>query len=72
MKNETANNNLEDINNYLNTPKCMNLFKQLKAYFNFRNEFAELKKAGNDRFIQNQYYLIDKNWIKKMEKIYWL
>ena len=44
------------------------LIQQLKEYINFRNNVKILVKKGNDKFIQNEYYLIDRQWIKKWKK----
>ena len=45
-------------------------FRQLKEYFNFRRKFKVDKKAINKlgKPIQNEYYLIDKNWLNKWKE----
>ena len=45
-------------------------FRQLKEYFNFRRKFKVEKKDINKlgKPIQNEYYLIDKNWLNKWKE----
>lgn len=47
-------------------------FMQLINYFNFKKDLdkilSEDKSEKNSNFIQNQYYLIDKEWIEKWKK----
>ena len=42
-------------------------FRQLKEYFNFQRRFRSDKKDKNkqNKWINNEYYLIDKNWLNK-------
>ena len=42
-------------------------FRQLKEYYNFRKKFKADKKDKSKRgkIIENEYYLIDKNWLNK-------
>ena len=46
-------------------------FKQLKEYFNFRRKFKLEKKdeTNHGKFIQDQYYLIEKNWLHKWKEL---
>ena len=45
-------------------------FKQLKEYYNFRRKFDKDKSDENkfDKPVQNEYYLIDRNWLNKWKK----
>ena len=45
-------------------------FRQLKEYFNFRRKFKFDKKDINKQGkpFQNEYYLIDKNWLNKWKE----
>ena len=45
-------------------------FRQLKEYFNFRRKFKTDKKdfKNQGKIIQNEYYLIDKNWLNKWKE----
>jgi hypothetical protein len=46
-------------------------FRQLKEYFNFRRKFKadKVDKSKLGTIIQNQYYLIDKNWLLAWKEI---
>ena len=44
------------------------LFNQLTEYFKFRNDFKKLEEKGYDKFIQNEYYLISKEWIQNWKQ----
>ena len=46
-------------------------FRQLKEYFNFRRKFKadKVDKSKLGKIIQNQYYLIDKNWLLNWKEI---
>ena len=46
------------------------LFQQLKEYYNFRNQFLQMLENGPfyNNYIQNEFYLIDRKWIKKWKK----
>ena len=48
----------------------LELFNQLKAYHNFRIDFFKQLEKGdnNNKYIHNQYYLIDRKWIENWEK----
>ena len=60
------------INNQNNIPNNIYLyyFSQLKAYHNFKNRFVNMYEKGqnNSNFIINEFYLIDRKWIKKWKK----
>ena len=53
-----------------NTPYRLE-FLQLKEYFNFRRKFKtdKVDKSKQGKIIQNQYYLIDKNWLLAWKEI---
>ena len=57
--------------NYFSKDKPFELeFRQLKEYFNFRRKF-KLEKFDTSKYditIQNEYYLIDKNWLNKWKE----
>ena len=46
-------------------------FRQLKEYFNFRRKFKKDRndKSKQNQIIQNEYYLIDKNWLNKWKEL---
>ena len=46
-------------------------FRQLKEFFNFRRKFKADKKdvKMQGKIIQNEYYLIDKNWLSKWKEL---
>ena len=46
-------------------------FRQLKEYYNFQRRFKSDKKDKNmqNKWIQNEYYLIDKNWLNKWKEL---
>ena len=60
------------IRNQINIPNNIYsyFFAQLKAYHNFRNRFIMMYEGGQNfpNFIQNEFYLIDRKWIKKWKK----
>ena len=60
------------IRNQINIPNNIYsyFFAQLKAYHNFRNRFIIMYEGGQNfpNFIQNEFYLIDRKWIKKWKK----
>ena len=65
---------MEDITmimpNKVDENKQFLIFKQIKAYFNFRNWFLnKLKKNEiDDKVYQNEFYLIDNNWFQNWKK----
>ena len=46
-------------------------FRQLKEYFNFRRKFKleRVEPSKQNQIIQNEYYLIDKNWLNKWKEL---
>ena len=45
-------------------------FRQLKEYYNFRRKFKADKKdeTKQGKYIQNEYYLIEKNWLNRWKE----
>ena len=44
-------------------------FERLKAYYNFRLKLKKkLKEEKNDKYDNEQYYLVDKKWLKNWKK----
>ena len=43
-------------------------FRQLKEYYNFRKKFKAERKFNIGKMFQNEYYLIDKNWLNQWKE----
>ena len=70
--NEIKKKEIRPFNNQ-NIPPNKNylfLFQQLKEYYNFRNKFLQTLENDSfyNHFIQNEFYLIDRKWIKNWKK----
>ena len=43
-------------------------FRQLKEYYNFRKKFKAERNYNVGKMFQNEYYLIDKNWLNQWKE----
>ena len=44
------------------------VFRQLKEYYNFRKKFKAERHFNIGKMFQNEYYLIDKNWLNQWKE----